>query len=63
MHGHGGVGAKATGLVGGAGDHTATGSATDEHRAAAERGAGELLHRREERIHVDVENPTLIHIP
>jgi len=31
--------------------------------AAAERGAGELFHRREERIHVDVENPTLIHIP
>ena len=63
MHGHGGVGAKATGLVGGAGDHTATGSAADEHGAAAECGAGELLHRREERIHVDVENPTLIHIP
>jgi len=40
-----------------------TGGAADEHGAAAERGAGELFHRREERIHVDVENPTLIHIP
>ena len=63
MHGHGGVGAEAAGLVGGAGNHTATGGAADEHGATPECGAGELFHRREERIHVDVENPTLIHIP
>ena len=61
MHRHRRPGAVHPGLVAGAGDHAASAQPADEHRASAQRRAGQLLDRREERVHVEVQHPARSH--
>ena len=45
------------GLVAGAGDDAAAAEAADQDRPSAQGGAGQLLDGREERIHVEMQDP------
>ena len=58
MHGHRRAGAVGAGLVAGAGDDAAAAEAADQDRPSAQGGAGQLLDGREERIHVQMQDPT-----
>ena len=62
MHGHRGSGAEHPGLVAGTGDHAAAAQSPDQDRTPAQSGPGQLLDRREERVHVEVQHPATIHI-
>ena len=61
MHRHRRSGAVHPGLVAGAGDHAAPAEPADQHRPAAQGGPGQLLDRREERVHVEVQHPASVH--
>ena len=57
MHRHGRARPEDPGLVAGAGHHAAAAETADQHRAAAQGRSGQLLDRREERVHVEVQDP------
>ena len=57
MHRHGRARSVNPGLVAGAGHHAAAAETADQHRAAAQGRSGQLLDRREERVHVEVQDP------
>ena len=57
MHRHRRARTEDAGLVTRAGDHAAAAEPADQHRPAPQRRPGQLLHRREERVHVEVQHP------
>ena len=57
MHRHRRPGTEDAGLVAGSGHHAASAEPADQHRPAPQGGPGQLLHGREERIHVQVQHP------
>ena len=61
MHGHSRPGAENPGLVAGSGHHPTSAQTPDQYRTTLQRGTGELLHRREERVHVQVQDPSRAH--
>ena len=63
VHRHRRTGPKHPGLVAGAGHHAAPAQSPDQNRPTPQRRAGELLHGREERVHVEVQHPALGHGP
>ena len=59
VHGHRRSGAEHPGLVARARDHAATAEPADQDRPATQGGPGQLLDRREERVHVEVQHPAV----
>ena len=59
VHGHRRSGAEHPGLVARARDHAATAEPADQDRPATQGGPGQLLDRREERVHVEVHHPAV----
>ena len=61
VHRHRRPGAENPRFVAGTRDHTASAEPADQHRPAAQCGPGQLLDRREERVHVEVQHPSRSH--
>ena len=61
MHRHRRPGAVHPGLVAGAGDHATPAEPADQHGPPAQGRPGQLLDGREERVHVEVQDPARLH--